>query len=388
MPALRVLVIDNSIFAQEKIARELVARLPRGSLVERATDIEDTASKVELFRPNIVALNFSMALLHIKDELLINYLIGHCALPVIAFGKVQASKAAATRMGAIDYLLKPNDPAGLERFYAHMAELVQKSVGTGSSAPGDGMGSGEVVTREIWRASKPVVAPSASRLGAARPHSPAINRRPVHATDSGPATVHPAPPPPHRGGPVELIAIGSSTGGTEALSVVLHSLRPPLPPIVIVQHIPAMFSRLLAKRLDEECMLSIKEGASGDIVQRDHVYIAPGGKHMTVSRMGGKLTLDCSPGPPVHSCCPSVDVLFDTVANHVGDKALGVILTGMGRDGADGLTHMREMGAYTFGQDEASCVVYGMPKAAFEQGAICEQLPLSHIAAAITRVAR
>ncbi len=385
MPSLRVLVIDNSIFAQEKIARELVARLPKGSLVERATDIEDAASKIELFRPNIAVLNFSMALLHIKGEMLANYLTGHCGLPVVAFGKVQASKAAAKRMGAADYLLKPSDPAGLERFYAQMTETVQRAAGSGFTAAGDGMGSGEIVTREVWRASKSSAAPQPVLT---RKPNPTLNRQPVHATESAPATVNQATPPPYRGGPVELIAIGSSTGGTEALSVVLHSLKPPLPPIVIVQHIPAMFSRLLAKRLDEECMLSIKEGASGDIVQRDNVYIAPGGKHMTVSRMGNKLVLDCSPGAPVHSCCPSVDVLFDTVANHVGDKALGVILTGMGRDGADGLSHMREMGAYTFGQDEASCVVYGMPKAAYEQGAVCEQLPLSHIAAAITRIAR
>lgn len=386
MPALRVLVIDNSIFAQEKIARALLALLPKGSLVERATDADDTASKVELFRPNIVGMNFSMALIHIQGEMLLKRLTGHYGLPVIAFGKVQASKAAATRMGAVDYLLKPSDPAGLERFYAQMAELVQKYAGTGRTSAEDSMGSGEIVTREIWRASKP--ASAAQRPIITRALGTSMNKRPVHATESGPAAVSPAPPPPYNGGPVELIAIGSSTGGTEALSVVLHSLKPPLPPIVIVQHIPAMFSRLLAKRLDEECMLSIREGASGDVVQRDNVYIAPGGKHMTVSRMGSKLVLDCSPGPPVHSCCPSVDVLFDTVASHVGDKALGVILTGMGRDGADGLSHMREMGAYTFGQDEASCVVYGMPKAAYEQGAVCEQLPLSHIAAAITRIAR
>ena len=196
------------------------------------------------------------------------------------------------------------------------------------------------------------------------------------------------PPPRRSGGPIELIAIGSSTGGTEALSVLLHGLKPPLPGIVIVQHIPAMFSKLLAQRLNEECPLSIKEAATGDKVEPNHVYIAPGGKHMTLQKTGpGPLTLDCTPGPPVHSCCPAVDVLFDTVANLVGDRALGVILTGMGRDGADGLSKMRAQGAYTLGQDEATCVVYGMPKAAFDQGAVCEQLPLPDIAAAITRIA-
>ena len=399
MPALRVLVIDNSIFAQDKIVKAIIERLPQGSLLERSSDAGDAVDKVRLFRPNVVALNFSMAVIRVEGEMLISHLSGYFKLPVIAFGKSSSSRNAAVRRGALEYYLMPADQPALDEFYDSLVQKMQEAVNSGkseTSVDSDRMGSGEIVTREIWKASKPRVAtpapsstPAAPTPAVARPSSFILNhQQPMHATTDGPATIRKTLPPQYKGGPVELIAIGSSTGGTEALSVVLHSLRPPLPPIVIVQHIPAMFSRLLAKRLDEECALSIKEAATGDYVQKNHVYIAPGGKHMTIAKAAGNgFVLDCTPGKPVHSCCPSVDVLFDTVASFVGDKALGVILTGMGRDGASGLSHMREMGAYTLGQDEASCVVYGMPKAAYEEGAVCEQLPLNHIAAAITRIA-
>lgn len=185
-----------------------------------------------------------------------------------------------------------------------------------------------------------------------------------------------------------LIAIGSSTGGTEALSYILPRLQPPLPGIVIVQHIPPIFSRMLAQRLDGECRLSVKEAASGDVIRPNCVYIAPGSQHMTVYRRGGQLMLDCRPGQPVHSCCPSVDVLFQSVAREVGASAMGVILTGMGHDGAAGLLAMHQKGSPTLGQDKASCVVYGMPKTAYEMGAVDQQVSLTDMPAAIMDLAQ
>jgi two-component system chemotaxis response regulator CheB len=182
--------------------------------------------------------------------------------------------------------------------------------------------------------------------------------------------------------------MGASTGGTEALSAIITRLEPPLPGIVIVQHIPPMFSRLFSERLNSECKLTVKEAASGDVVMPNHVYIAPGAKHMTISRMGNRYILDCKPGPPVHSVCPSVDVLFDTVADVAGSRALGIILTGIGRDGAAGLLKMRQKGSPTIGQDAATSTVYGMPKSAFEIGAVQQQLPLLSIPQAIYKIVR
>lgn len=379
MPALKVLVVGNFLLGDNKITQELALRLPKDSQVEFSSDAAEALDKVRLFSPNAVVLNFSMALVRIDGEMLINTLVKQKQIPVIAFGRIATSQQTAIRMGARKYVVKSSDPLLSDHFYHLIADEIQ-ALDKGSPV------ARSTLPKAVWRApaTRP---PLGAAKSAAPPASPALGstfRTPASKIASPP----PAMPPPRRGGPIELIAIGSSTGGTEALSVLLHGLRPPLPGIVIVQHIPAMFSKLLANRLNEECPLSIKEAETGDKVEPNHVYIAPGGKHMTLKRNNsGPLTLDCTPGPPVHSCCPAVDVLFDTVANLVGDKALGVILTGMGRDGADGLLKMRAKGAYTLGQDEATCVVYGMPKAAFDQGAVCEQLPLPDIAAAITRIA-
>ena len=382
MPALRILVIGNHILGDDKIAQELALRLPKDSKVEFSSNASEAIEKARTFNPTAVVLNFSMALGRIEGEMLISHLAKNMQLPVIAFGRVNSSQQTAQRMGALKYMVKSSDPLLADHFYHLLAEDLQALSNAPVSAGGERPG---LAPRKPLISQSAARAPSYTRPAITRPASFAA---PIRKTDQTPP---PAPsramPAPRRSGPIELIAIGSSTGGTEALSVVLHGLKPPLPGIVIVQHIPAMFSKLLAQRLNEEFPLSIKEAATGDKVEPNHVYIAPGGKHMTLQRSGSGLTLDCTPGPPVHSCCPAVDVLFDTVANLVGDKALGVILTGMGRDGADGLSKMTATGAYTLGQDEATCVVYGMPKAAFEQGAVCEQLPLPDIAAAITRVA-
>jgi len=193
---------------------------------------------------------------------------------------------------------------------------------------------------------------------------------------------------PARSGQIDLIAIGASTGGTEAISAVITPLTPPLPGIVIVQHIPPMFSRLFSERLNSECQLTIKEATNGDIVQPNHVYIAPGGKHMSITRQGSSYKIECKPGPPVHSVCPAVDILFDSVAEIAGNRALGIILTGIGKDGAAGLLKMRQQGSPTIGQDAASSTVYGMPRVAFEIGAVEQQLPLLSIASAICKIVR
>lgn len=189
-------------------------------------------------------------------------------------------------------------------------------------------------------------------------------------------------------GKINLIAIGSSTGGTEALAAIIPKLKPPLPPIVIVQHIPAGFSKLFADRMNTESELTVKEGENGEIILPNTAYIAPGGLHMELAKFADKLHLRCFMGPHVHSCRPAVDVLFKSVANLVGASALGIILTGIGHDGAAGLLEMRQKGSPTLGQDEKTSIVYGMPRAAFECGAVERQVPLEQMALSITTIAR
>ncbi len=189
-------------------------------------------------------------------------------------------------------------------------------------------------------------------------------------------------------GKVSLIAIGASTGGTEALAAIMPHLRPPLPPIVIVQHIPAGFSEMFANRLNKSSALTVKEAEDGEQVKPNHAYIAPGGLHMEIYKFGGLLQLRCFMAPPVHSCRPAVDILFKSVAKIIGAEALGVILTGIGHDGAEGLLEMKQKGAVTLGQDAATSVVYGMPRSAFECGAVDKQIPLDKMAFTISSIAR
>jgi len=186
---------------------------------------------------------------------------------------------------------------------------------------------------------------------------------------------------------VKLIALGASTGGTEALASLIQGLRPPLPPIVIVQHIPYGFSRLFAERLNNESAFTAAEAVDGERLQPNHIYVAPGDRQMRVRRLGSEFFVACRGTEQVSGHCPSVDVLFASVAEAAGAEALGVILTGMGADGAEGLLAMRKKGARTLGQDEATSVVYGMPRVAFERGAVMRQLPLHAIAGCIMSLA-
>jgi len=184
------------------------------------------------------------------------------------------------------------------------------------------------------------------------------------------------------------VAIGSSTGGTQALESVLTALPADGPGIAIVQHMPERFTAMYASRLDGICAMNIREARSGDRIERGVVLIAPGGKHMQVRKQGGQYFAEVLAGPPVNRHCPSVDVLFKTMAECAGPDALGIIMTGMGDDGARGLLAMHQAGARTVAQDEASCVVFGMPREAIKLGAADEVVPLDRMASEILKFDR
>lgn len=181
--------------------------------------------------------------------------------------------------------------------------------------------------------------------------------------------------------PNSVIAVGASTGGTDALRVFLGGLPVDCPPVVIVQHMPEGFTRAFADRMDKECAVNVAEAADGDRLKNGRALIAPGNRHMLVNRKGEELVVQIVDGPLVSRHRPSVDVLFRSVAISVGAKAIGVIMTGMGDDGAQGLGEMQEAGAVTIAQDEASCVVFGMPKEAISRGAVNLVVSLDRIAA-------
>ncbi|WP_024301849.1 CheB methylesterase domain-containing protein [Pseudogulbenkiania sp. MAI-1] len=186
-----------------------------------------------------------------------------------------------------------------------------------------------------------------------------------------------------------VIVIGSSTGGTEALRALLTALPEGMPPILIAQHMPEMFTKSFAARLDSLCKLAVKEAEDNERLQANTVYIAPGHSHLLL-KAGPSVGLFTSlnAGPPVNRHRPSVDVLFRSAANLVGKNCIGVILTGMGRDGANGMAELKQAGAYNIAQDEASCVVFGMPKEAIAQGGAHEVLPLTAIAGRLVALAQ
>lgn len=184
----------------------------------------------------------------------------------------------------------------------------------------------------------------------------------------------------------KILAIGASTGGTEAISDVVSKFNTDIPGTVIVQHMPPGFTKMYAERLDKQCRVHVKEAENGDLVEAGKVLIAPGDKQMRLTRTGGIYRVEVKTGKKVSGHCPSVDVLFHSVAKAAASDAVGVILTGMGADGAAGLHAMRRAGAKTIGQDEKSCIVYGMPKVAYDIGAVVYQVPLENIASKVYNV--
>jgi two-component system chemotaxis response regulator CheB len=180
--------------------------------------------------------------------------------------------------------------------------------------------------------------------------------------------------------PGKIVVIGASTGGVEALKVVLMGLPPDCPPTLITQHMPPRFTSAFAERLNRECPMTVSQALHDEIIEPGHVYIAPGSHHLELHRSGGRTTCRLSDGPPVSGHRPSVDVLFRSAARVAGKSAVGVILTGMGKDGAEGLLELRQAGGSTLGQNEETSLIYGMPRVAFERGGVMRQYPLGHVA--------
>lgn len=328
MIGIRVLVVDDSMLFREALVKGLSQYLPKDSLIERAKDSFEARDKILEFEPDVMILDVEMPRMdgiEFLRRLLIQY-----SQPTVVLSGSERYRQPALDIGAKDFMMKPD--AALLRTGQFFAELAQ------------------------------------------RVYNVARSQQPVQPTSNRTAK--------------RLIAIGASTGGTEAIAKVLGGLTLPLPGIVIVQHIPPLFSALFAERLNTTCCMEIKEAKGGEHIVPGHVYIAPGDKHMRVKKIAGNLQIECSTGERVNGHCPSVDVLFDSVAETVGDRAVGIILTGMGNDGAQGLLKMRENGAKTLGQNEASSVVYGMPRAAYEIGAVERQLSLTSMAIGIMSLVR
>ena len=336
---IRVLIVDDSAIVR-KMLTEALASEPDLEVVGTAPDPFIARDKIQSLHPDVLTLDIEMP--RMDGLTFLSKLMRFHPLPVIVISSLgQASSRTAIEAlqnGAIEVLAKPGGPYSV-------GELKQD------------------LPHKVRAAAKARLIRKTTEKAVPRQPAPALGV-PAVSSDT-------------------LIAIGASTGGTEAISQVLTEMPESTPGIVIVQHIPPVFSTAFANRLNDLCRLRVKEAVDGDRVRPGQALIAPGGFHMTVSKRGGEYRVSIQDGPRVCYQRPSVDVLFDSVAESAGKNAIGVILTGMGADGADGLLKMKRAGARTIAQDEASCVVFGMPREAIRLGAADQVLPLSRIAAEV-----
>ncbi len=332
MTPVRVLIVDDSA-TMRALLRHAVAGDPGVEIVGEAADTADARAKIKALDPDVVTLDVEMPGMNGLEFL--DKIMRLRPTPVIMVSNLTSPGAAASiaalELGAFDCLAKPGGGAG-DTFEALPGLLRQAA------------------------ATKPRLA-SAVRPGRAAGPPPVLAR--------------------HGGWP-DLIAIGSSTGGVEVLIALLSEFPKDCPPTLIVQHLPSSFTQPFAARLDRACPAKVGEARSGDPLLPGHVYLAKGGRHLTLAP--SRRTLLLRDGEPVQGHRPSVDVLFRSVAQNFDGRATGIILTGMGRDGAEGLLAMRRRGAKTLAQDEASSLVYGMPRVAFETGAAERQVPLGRMA--------
>lgn len=327
---IKVLVVDDSMLFREALARGLAAD-PDIEVVATAADPYSARDMIIEYEPDVMALDVELPRMNGIEFL--KKLMPQYPIPVVMVSAISSSVFDALKAGAIDFVSKTDI--------------------------GNGRGMDSLINELIIK----IKIASTAKLE----HWKFLN---TQRKLSGNTVIDLKS---------KIIAIGASTGGTEAILAILKVLPKEMPGIVIVQHMPPVFTRMYAERLNDQCLLEAKEAENGDRIYPGRVLIAPGDKHMGVKKMGDCFSVECFSGEKVNGHCPSVDVLFNSVAKELGSKAVGIILTGMGNDGAEGLLNMRKKGARTIGQDPSSCVVYGMPKVAYDIGAVEKQVTLENI---------
>ena len=345
---IRVLVVDDSASVRQ-VMKEVLEQDPEIEVIATAADPFAAARCIQKEIPDVITLDVEMP--RMDGITFLRKLMHQCPVPVIMCSSLTADGTEtlmqALEAGAVDVILKPE--VGVADHLSDAREL-------------------------IWLAVK----------GAARARVSAREPRPQPREVEKKLTADAMLPPPSGKAMSRttemVVCIGASTGGTEALRVVLEALPANAPGTVIVQHMPEKFTRAFAKRLNTLCQVSVKEAEDGDTVMRGHVLIAPGGRHTLLDRQGARYVVSVREGPLVSRHRPSVDVLFRSAARSAGSNAVGVIMTGMGDDGARGLLEMKEAGARTISQDEATSIVFGMPKEAIARGAADRIVPLGNIA--------
>ncbi len=330
MRPIRVLVVDDSLMFRNLLVKGLDSD-PNIEVVAQAQDAYEARDAIVKYRPDVMTLDVELPKMSGIEFL--KRLMPQYPLPVVMISALNDKVFDALEAGAVDFVNKPTN--------MNQAQI------------------SDFLTQEL--AAKVKIASTAKVGKLKRVDSDSISE---HLTV----------------GQNRIVAIGASTGGTEAIFEVVKRFKRDIPGVVIVQHMPPGFTKMYADRLNNQCEVAVKEAQTGDRVLPGQVLIAPGDRQMRLVKINGLYQVECKGNERVNGHCPSVDVLFNSVAKVAGKNAVGVILTGMGGDGAKGLLQMRNAGAPTIGQDEASCVVYGMPKVAYDIGAVQYKMTLTAIA--------
>ncbi len=363
---IRVLVIDDSALVRKAIT-DALSLDPEIEVVGSACDPYVAREKILKLDPDVLTLDLEMP--RMDGLTFLRILMRHHPLPVVVVSSLTqaGSQAALDAMeaGAVDVLAKPDGTLSIGGLGARLAYHVKAAAAS----------------------SRFRRAPGAAPLGADLPLEAGPPQGVGSASRAAEAgRIEPAPLPPVNGlDPRQIVVVGASTGGVEALRTILPRLPAGLPPIAVVQHISAYFSRVVAERLDAICGYDVREAEEGMELRRGLCVIAPGDRHLAVVWQGDAYRVRLLETPPVHHCRPAVDVLFRSAAEAAGPRAVAALLTGMGSDGAVGMQAIRKAGGRTIAQDEASSVVFGMPRAAIELGAAEQVVPLQRMAEAIVQ---
>lgn len=337
----RVMVVDDSMLARSMIIRGLSAH-PQIEVVGYAINPLDAKRKIPDLRPDVLTMDVEMPG-QSGIDFLKEYIPIH-PIPVVLCSSLNLRVFDALEAGAVDFVRKPS--GGPDSQNAFVTILTQKVITASSARP-----------RQAQRPK--------NNNGRPLPPAPPLGPSPMYNN--------------------VIIGLGASTGGTDATLEVMRRLPKDIPGMVIVQHMPVGFTQMYADRLNRLCQMEVREAKSGDEIHRGLALVAPADLQARVVRIGGRYTLSCTPGEKVSGHRPSVDALFQSMSETVKCRMVGIIMTGMGQDGAAGLLAMRQKGAHTIGQDRDSCVVYGMPKVAHDIGAVALQAPCDGIADALLR---
>lgn len=351
MQKIRVFVIDDSAIVRELLTKGLNDD-PRIEVVGSAIDPLVARDKLAKVEADVLTLDVEMP--RMDGLTFLGHLMRQHPMPVVVVSSIAESSndagIRALELGAAGIVPKPGGPFSVEEVIELLADSIVKAA----------------TTDPLKLASRSAEAVLPDKAKAERRGQSLLSR--LSTTN-------------------KLIAMGASTGGTQAYEAIFRMLPEDIPPIVAAIHMPAGFTASFARRLDELCLPAVREAKDGDPLVPGTIYIAPGGFHLAVRASGAKRVAAVFPGPKVWNQRPAVDVLFESVAGQVGQNAVGVLLTGMGHDGAKGLLQMRQAGARTICQDEASCIVFGMPKSAIDQGAAEQVVALDRVAAAMLEAA-